>query len=267
MLSDAQCLAALDDAGYFVLRGGLTADECKRIVDFMDRTIAAGHVKDPGRGSSEFHHRICHPIDDPVTVHFAAHPLLRRIATLCLRAESLRLRQQMFLLTQPCGKPAPAKADGWHVDTTFLPDEWDDAPRKAFLQVFCYATPVGPGGAATLVVPGSHRKTLAAAGAANPRTEEERWAFAGQVVERAGIDLSEAVELTCDAGDVAVFCPMLLHSGSNNVTEQPRYAFHCSYHDASAGRIRHLPAPVFYDTFPASMEQAMPPALRPMLER
>lgn len=262
-----QCRDTLEEQGYFVLRGALSRVQCRQIRDFMDRTIAAGHVKDPGRGSSEFHHRICHPIDDPIVVRLATDPFLRELATFCLRAENLRLRQQMFLLTHPCGAPPPARADGWHIDTTFLPEEWDDAPRKAFLQVFCYASPVRPGGAATMVVPGSHHKTLAAAGAANPRTEEERWKFAGDVVRLAGIDLSEAVELTCDEGDVAVFSPMLLHSGSNNVTDQPRYAFHCSYHDASAQRIRLLPAPVFYDTFPPAMEQAMPEPLRPLLER
>jgi ectoine hydroxylase-related dioxygenase (phytanoyl-CoA dioxygenase family) len=266
-MSPDQIRAELDDAGFVILKGFLSADECAEIVDFMDSTIAAGHVKDPGRGSSEFHHRICHPIEHPIAAKLAAHRGLYDIAAHCLHAQNLRLRQQMFLLTEPSGKPAPAKADGWHVDTLFLPDEWNGAPRKTFLQVFCYATAVRPGGAATLVVPYSHHKTLAAAGKAAPTTDEERFRVAGKIVELSGVDLSEAVELTCDAGDVALFSPMLLHSGSNNVIDQPRYAFHCSYHDNSAGRIRHLPAPVFYDTFPASMESQVPSDIRPLLER
>jgi hypothetical protein len=116
-------------------------------------------------------------------------------------------------------------------------------------------------------VPGSHRPALAAASAAGFRTEEERWEFGRKLIRQANIDVSRAVELTCDEGAIALFCPMLLHSGSNNVTDRPRYVYHCSYHDASAERVRRLPAPGFYDTFPASMEQAMPAALRPLLER
>jgi len=266
-LNHAALVREVEDIGFSLLKGGLAPEECAEIIEFMDRTIAAGHVKDPGRGSSEFHHRICHPIEDPICARLAAHPRLRSVATECLRAENLRMRQQMFLLTQPCGKPGPAKADGWHVDTLFLPEEWDDAPRKAFLQVFCYATTVRAGGAATLVVPYSHHRTLAAAGRAAPATEAERWQVAGSIVERSGVDLREAIEVTCDAGDIVFFSPMLLHSGSNCVTDEPRYAFHCSYHDASATRIRNLPAPVFYDTFPASMEAAVPADIRPLLER
>ena len=250
-----------------MLRGALSPAAGQDIREFVDRTIAGGHVKDPGRGSSRFHHRICHPIEDPVVVRLAADPVLREIVTDCLRARDLRLRQQMFMLTSPCGAPPPAQPDGWHTDTTFLAEEWDDAPRKTFLQVFCYCSPVRPGGAATLVVPGSHRQTLAAASAANLRSDEERWGFGGKVIRQANIDLSRAVELTCEEGDVLFFCPMLVHTGSNNVTDQPRYVFHCSFHDASAERIRHLPAPGFYDTFPASMEQAMPAPLRSLLER
>lgn len=260
-------LVELDETGFVILKGFLSPQWCESIVRFMDDTIAGGHVKDPGRGSSEFHHRICHPIEHPICAHLAAHQGLYDIAAHCLHANNLRLRQQMFLLTENCGRPGPAKPDGWHVDTLFLPDEWNSAPRTTFLQVFCYATAVPPGGAATLVVPYSHHKTLEAAGKAAPQTEEERFKVAGRIVELSGADLSGAVELTCDAGDVALFSPMLLHSGSNNVTDQPRYAFHCSYHDASAGRIRHLPAPVFYDTFPESLTGLVPAGFQPLLER
>jgi ectoine hydroxylase-related dioxygenase (phytanoyl-CoA dioxygenase family) len=260
-------MSALEECGYFLLRGAISRAVCQDIRDFVDRTIAGGHVKDPGRGSSRFHHRICHPIEDPIVVRLAADPVLREIATECLRARDLRLRQQMFMLTSPCGSPPPALPDGWHTDTTFLAEEWEATPRQTFLQVFCYCSVVRSGGASTWVVPGSHRQALAAASAANFRTEEERWGFGRNVIRLANIDLSQAVELTCEEGDVAIFCPMLLHSGSNNVTNQPRYVFHCSFHDAAAERIRRLPAPGFYDTFPDSMEQAMPAPLRSLLER
>jgi ectoine hydroxylase-related dioxygenase (phytanoyl-CoA dioxygenase family) len=266
-MTGADAVNALEERGYVLLRGALSRDVCREIRDFIDRTIAGGHLKDPGRGSSRFHHRICHPIEDPIVARLAAEPALREIATGCLRARDLRLRQQMFMLTAPCGLPPPAVLDGWHSDTTFLAEEWEATPRRTFLQVFCYCSAVRPGGASTWVVPGSHRQALAAASAASFRSEEERWEFGGKVIRQANIDVSQAVELTCEEGDVAVFCPMLLHSGSNNVTDQPRYVYHCSYHDASAERIRHLPAPGYYDTFPDSMEKAIPAPLRSMLER
>lgn len=260
-------LEEMEELGYTLIRGLIDRETTAEIRDYMDQTIAAGHVKDPKRGSSQFHHRICHPMEGELTIRLAADPVVRDLVTQALRAENLRLRQQMFLLTQPCGEPPPSRAAGWHVDTTFLPDEWDDAPRKTFVQLFYYCNPVHPGGAATVVVPRSHHLTLKAAGEAQCRTEEDRWAFARSVVARSGVDLNDAVELCCEEGDVALFSPMLLHSGSNNTTDTPRYAFHCSFHDASAHRIRHLPAPVFYDTFPESMMLGMPEALRPMLER
>ena len=260
-------LEEMEEQGYTLLPGFVDRETTAAIREFITRTIEDGHKKQPERGSNAFHHRICHPIEDLLTVRLAADPVVLGLATRCLRAENLRLRQQMFMLTLPSGKPPPAKPDGWHVDTTFLPEEWADTPRKTFIQLFYYCSPVRPGGAATMVVPGSHKRAYAAAGKANCQTEEERWAFGREVIRLAEIDTSQAVELCCEEGDVALFNPMLLHSGSNNVTDQPRYAFHCSFHDASAERIRHLPAPVFYDTFPDSMVEAMPAELRPLLER
>jgi len=260
-------LEELEEQGFTLLPRLIDCDTTAAIREFIDRTIRDGHVKQPERGSTAYHHRICHPIEDPLTARLASDPVVLDLAARCLRAKNLRLRQQMFMLTSPCGAPPPARPDGWHVDTTFLPEEWEDAPRKTFIQLFYYCNPIRPGGAATMVVPGSHKLTLAAAARAGCRTEEERWAFAREAVGLSGADLSQAIGLTCEEGDVAVFCPMLIHSGSNNVTDQPRFAFHCSFHDASAGRIRHLPAPVFYDTFPESMEKAMPDELRPLLER
>jgi ectoine hydroxylase-related dioxygenase (phytanoyl-CoA dioxygenase family) len=260
-------LEELEEQRYTLLPGLIDRRVTAEIRAFIDRTIRDGHQKQPERGSSEFHHRICHPIEDPIAARLASDPVLLDLAAQSLRADNLRLRQQMFMITYPCGKPAPATPDGFHTDTVFLPEEWHDTPRKTFVQLFYYCNPIRPGGAATMVIPGSHRLTLEAVRKADPKTEEERWAVGRELVRLSGADLSQAVELTCEEGDVALFSPMLLHSGSNNVTDQPRYAFHCSFHDASARRIRRLPAPTFYDTFPESMIAAMPPERLPLLER
>ena len=260
-------LEELEEQGYTLLPGLIDRDTTGAIREFIDRTIRAGHIKQPERGSHALHHRICHPIEDPIVAELASDPTVLELAKQSLRAENLRMRQQMFMLTLPSGKPPPAAPDGWHADTVFLPEEWDGTPRTTFIQLFYYCSSVRAGGAATMVIPGSHKLTLAAVGKANPRSEEERAAVARDLVRLSGADLSRGIELTCEEGDVALFSPMLLHSGSNNVTNQPRYVFHCSFHDACAVRIRELPRPTFYDIFPPSMEAAMPPPLRPLLER
>ena len=260
-------LDELEEEGFTLLPGLIDRETTTEVRHFIDRTILDGHRKQPERGSKTYHHRICHPIEDRIVVRLASDRTVLDLAARSLHADNLRLRQQMFMLTVRGDRPPPASPDGWHTDTVFLPEEWNDTPRKAFVQLFYYCSAVRPGGAATMVVPGSHKLTLAAAGKANMQTEEERWAFGRDIIAASGVDMSKAIEVCCEEGDVALFSPMLLHSGSSNVTDQPRYVFHCSFHDASATRIRQLPTPTFYDIFPESMVNAMPEDLRPLLER
>jgi ectoine hydroxylase-related dioxygenase (phytanoyl-CoA dioxygenase family) len=257
-------LNELDEQGFTLLPGFTNRETTAAIREYIDRTLREGSPSDPNRRGSGFHHRICHPMEDPITVRLANDPALLALATTALRAENLRLRQQMFMLTLPCDAEPPARPDGWHIDTPFSPEEWNATPRKVFLQVFTYCSPVDAGGAATMVIPRSHHKTYAAV--ANCATDEERRELCRDIVRNAGVDPGEAIEVLCEEGDTVLFNPMMIHSGSNNVTDRPRYAFHCSFHDASAERIRNL-SPIFYDQFPDSMVAAMPEELRPLLER
>lgn len=257
-------LDELTEQGFTLLPGFVDREITAAIRNYIDRALSVRTENQQYRDHTQFHHRICHPMEDPITVRLACDRRLLEIATRVLRAENLRLRQQMFMLTTPCGAEGPPRPDGWHIDTPFGPEEWNDSPRRVFLQVFAYCTPVRSGGAATMVIPRSHHKTYAAV--AECPTEEARRELCRDIVRNAGVDPSEAMEVICDEGDMVLFNPMMIHSGSNNISDQPRYAFHCSFHDASAERIRHLP-PVFYDRFPASMEAAMPEDLRVLLER
>src|SRR4051794_9019648 len=100
-MTAAADLSALGERGYVLMRGAMSGADCRAVRGFVDRTIAGGHVKNPSRGSSHFHHRICHPIEDPIVARLAADPVLRETATHGLRARDLRLRQQMFMLTSP----------------------------------------------------------------------------------------------------------------------------------------------------------------------
>lgn len=257
-------LEQLDEQGFTLLPGFTDRETTAAIRDFIDRNLGHRHEGQSIRDVSQYHFRICHPMEDPITVQLATDRRLLEIARQALRAENLRLRQQMFMLTNPCGAEGPSRPDGWHIDTPFGPEEWNGTPRRIFLQVFTYCTPVRSGGAATMVIPRSHHKTYAAV--AGCITDEERRELCRNIVQNAGVDPADAIEVICEEGDMVLFNPMMIHSGSNNVSNEPRYAFHCSFHDHSAERIRNL-SPIFFDQFPPSMEVSMPEDLRPMLER
>lgn len=259
-------LDELEEQGYTLIPGMMDRAVTAEIRDYIEAAIAAGRHSEPGRGTVSHHHRVCHPMEEPLVLRLATDAdtvtLLRR----ALRSEQLRLRQQMFMRTDPRPEPPPSRVHGWHIDTPFLPEEWEATPRRTYLQLFVYCSPVRPGGAATMVVPGSHRLTLAAAGRAAPATEEERWAFARRAAAEAGVDLGRGIELCAEEGDVALFSPMLLHSGSSNTTTEPRYIYHSSYFDAAAAWVRTLP-PAFYDTFPEGLLRAVPPEHAALFER
>lgn len=116
-----------------------------------------------------------------------------------------------------------------------------------------------------MVVPGSHHLTYAAAGS-HAATEESRKAFARDAVHLSSVDLSAGIEVVADEGDLLLFNPMTVHSGSLNVTETSRYIYHASFYDHSSEHVRGLP-PGLLDAFPASMWDAMPTTRRDLLER
>ncbi len=261
-----QNMEELEELGYTLLPRFMDRETTADIRRFIDTAIANRQHSGAERGGSTFHHRVCSPIDHPITAQLASDRRILEIAGKSLRAENLRLRQQMFMLTNPCGEPPPSKADGWHIDTPFTTEEWRATPSKIFIQFFYYCSPVKSGGAATMVVPGSHKLTYPAADAILGSEEGYR-KFWGDTVELAQIDLSRGREVIVDEGDVLIFNPMTLHSGSKNVTDTPRYAFHCSFYDQSAEKVRNLPRPTFYDIFSENMIAQMPPDLLPLLER
>lgn len=256
----------LEELGYTLLPRFIDRETTADIRRFIDAAIANRQYSGAERGSSTYHYRVCSPIDHPISAQLASDRRILEVATKSLRAENLRLRQQMFMLTTPCGEPPPSKPDGWHIDTPFTSTEWKATPSRIFSQFFYYCSPVKSGGAATMVIPASHKQTYRVADAMCG-TEEGYREFAGNVRELAQIDLSQAQEVLVDEGDVLIFNPMTLHSGSKNVTDTPRYAFHCSFYDQCSEKVRNLPRPTFYDIFSENMIAQMPPDLLPLLER
>lgn len=259
-------LEELEELGYTLLPRFIDKETTADIRRFIDDSIANKRYSGAERGSSTFHYRVCSPIEHPIAAQLASDRRILEVAAKSLRAEHLRLRQQMFMLTNPCGALPPSKADGWHIDTPFTTAEWRATPSKVFIQFFYYCSPVKSGGAATMVVPRSHKLTYPAADAILG-TDDGYNTFWRNTAELAQIDLSQAQEVIVDEGDVLIFNPMTLHTGSNNVTDAPRYAFHCSFYDQSSEKVRSLPRPTFYDIFSESMIAQMPLDLLPLLER
>lgn len=259
-------LEELEELGYTILPQYLERETTAAIRQFIDFGMEARLQAGKERGSSTFHHRICSPIDHPIVAQLASDRELLGIVAQTLRAKNLRLRQQMFMLTLPSGEPPPSKPDGWHVDTPFTTAEWHATPSKIFIQLFYYCSTVRSGGAATMVIPGSHKKTYPVADKMIG-TEEGYSHFWRNTLELAEIDTSQAQEVLVEEGDVLIFNPMLLHTGSRNVTDTPRYAFHCSFYDHASEKVRNLPRPTFYDLFSESMIAQMPSDLLPLLER
>src|SRR5262245_11669507 len=128
-----QHIAELEEQGFTLVPGLVDRDTTAAIRAFIDRTVAAGHVRQPEHSNGRILHRICHPIEDTSMALLACEPAILELATRSLRARNLRLRQQMFMLTLPCGKPPPASPDGWHVDTIFNNEEYRDTPSQTFI--------------------------------------------------------------------------------------------------------------------------------------
>ena len=116
-----------------------------------------------------------------------------------------------------------------------------------------------------MIVPESHHLTYAATRKMN--TAEELNQFKRNVVEIAGIDLNNGIEICPDEGDLLVFNPMALHSGSANATDQPRYVHFASFFDASATDLwGELRKSKYRDGFPDSLRENLPQYLLPLLE-
>src|SRR5947208_1329074 len=110
-------LEELEEQGFSLFTGHMDREMTCRIRDYMDHTIAEENQKQPERAKSMVPRRITHPIEDPIIAQITSDRFLVDVATRSLRARNLRLRQQMFILTLPSGKPPPSTPDGWHVDT------------------------------------------------------------------------------------------------------------------------------------------------------
>ena len=86
------------------------------------------------------------------------------------RFDDLRLREQV--IGRKHKVPPPYGPTGWHIDAPFTAEEFQSTPRRIYYQLLHYCSRVESGGAAFMIVPGSHRLVYAVNRGA--RSEEQR---------------------------------------------------------------------------------------------
>ena len=219
-----------------------------------------------------------HPMPGAIMAELCTAPTLLSFAEALYRtpATDLRLTEQVLIRTDPeppADAPAPtAEPRGWHLDFAFNPERFDPGhgrPRQTYFQMFSLYSDVLPGAGCTMVVPESHRQTMAAA-AQTDGSLESLSEVRGKIVANPaayGIDTSKGIELSAPAGSLVVFCPFTLHSASVNRGAIPRYVnVQSFYHSTDADVLtNHLLKARYLQHFHDDMHASIAPELGQML--
>lgn len=246
----------LEEFGFATIPGFMEQSLTGRLRSHMDRLLPPPEEAE-GKPQS-----LRHPIPGNIMGEILNRQGLLDLGRRLLDANQLMLLEQVLIRTCACGKSGPRS---WHIDWAFYPSEYESRPRQTYFHCVHALNTVKSGGGAFMVVPGSHKLTYAAS--AKMTTEEELKQLKADPIEVAGIDTSEAIEVLPDEGDLIVFNPMALHSASYNNDRDPRYAYFCSFFDASATRLRAgLDARQHRSRFPESLREALPAELQSMLD-
>lgn len=155
---------------------------------------------------------------EPVFRDFASDPqLLDRVAGLLGDALDCFLSQFIFKLPGALGQP-------WHQDAFYFP--FDRGPQVgAWLAITEATLDNGP----LWVLPGSHREPV-------HRTVRDPRAHAGPAyVEIVDHDMSAAVPVLLQPGDLLLFHSQLMHKSTDNRVDYPRAAM--VYHYAESGTV------------------------------
>lgn len=260
-------LAQLDDLGYTVVPDVLPTALTVRVRSAMDALLLPPQP-DGSRVSK------VHPIPGSIMAELAAAPSLLSMAGAFYGCDPLELRlgeQVMIRSDPPPAADHPAArpgAMGWHTDFIFPPGSYEATPRRTYFQFFLHMNTVHPGCAAFMIVPGSHKRTLAVA--KKLTTREERAAVRANLSASLGLNLDkDGIEVCANEGDAIVFNPMCAHSGSRHqfCDGAARYVVVCSFNHCSAAtylqsetrRIRYL-----HDWHP-DLYKHMPQDLLPIL--
>jgi hypothetical protein len=277
----------LEQEGYTIVRGFLDLEMTRRGRAHIDSLLPP--VNTPEEDRERWHFVLRHPIPGAIMADFLNNPNLFELATRCLQPNELRLLEQVLIRSDP--RPPPHGPLGWHVDWAFFPQQYKAVPRQTYFHMSHCLNTVPPGGAAFMIVPGSHHLTYAAT--AKMDTVEELNTLRRDPAGVAGIDTSKGIEVCPNEGDLLIFNPMALHSGSGNSTDGARYVCFTSFFDTpmalhsgsgnSTDGARYVCFTSFFDTsatelweefrrikyrdgFPDSLRERLPADLLPLLE-
>jgi hypothetical protein len=240
--------------------------------EYLDRTTTAAiraHVDDlagpveSAADSRAARRDLRHPIPGDLMPRLASNPTTLELAATLIGSRQLRMREQVLIRSDP--SPPPYEALRWHIDAAFCRAEFETTPRQVYYQMLHCCSTVSPGGAAFMIVPGSHHRSLKASDTAEK--EHGRQPIEGQT---AGVSeaVDEGIEICANDGDLVVFNPLCYHSGSPNRTQEPRYVLFTSFYHPSAARLVELVRRTGYrDHFPDSLRQGLAPELQALLER
>jgi hypothetical protein len=251
----------LEQQGYTLVRGFLDKQMTRLARQHIDSLLPPSNAtqQDPKR----WRFVLRHPIPGAIMADLLNNPALFELANECLQPRELRLLEQVLIRSDP--QPPPHGPLGWHVDWAFFPRQYKAVPRQTYFHMVHCLNTVGPGGAAFMIVPESHQLTYAAS--AQMRTDEELATLKQDPAGVAGIDLSQGIEVCPDEGDLLIFNPMALHSGSCNATDHPRYVYFVSFFDTSATELfEELRRTKYRDGFADSLRENLSMDLRALLE-
>ena len=105
-------------------------------------------------------HGLRHPIPGPIMSRLVNNPATLELAATLIGSRDLRMREQVFIRSDP--SPPPYQAPQWHIDAAFCRAEFAVRPRQVYYQMLHYCSTVSAGGAAFMIVPGSHKLSLEA---------------------------------------------------------------------------------------------------------
>jgi ectoine hydroxylase-related dioxygenase (phytanoyl-CoA dioxygenase family) len=243
-------LQQLDDEGYTVVRRFLDTSLTRRLREHIDSLCpTVGHA--PGGLNT-----LRHPIPGAIMAEALYETPLLALATELLGATDLRLLEQVLVRTDPDPTKEQRGATGWHVDMAFLPEEYNAVPKRTYYHHIHALSTVEAGGGAFTIVPGSQHQTYRAAAKLGAEGLQQ---LKADPIALAGVDVSKAIEVCPEEGDLLIFNPMALHSASKNIQSTPRYVYFASFMDGSAEYLRgELKRTNYGHNLPATLQRGLP---------
>ena len=208
-------------------------------------------------------HGLRHPIPGEIMPRLVNNPATLELAATLIGSRDLRMREQVFIRSDP--SPPPYQAPQWHIDAAFCREEFAARPRQVYYQMLHYCSTVSAGGAAFMIVPGSHKLSLEASDKAE--REQGRQPIHNHTASVPEANDDDGIEICANDGDLIVFNPLCYHSSSPNRTDRPRYVYFTSFYHPSAARLVELVRRTKYrDNFPDSLRQGLPAELQSLLD-